>query len=139
MSYVDFSTNGHYTENQPKVTAFVLWCFIVECETGGPTHLSRPPQCRSPCCIITLSAFAMNMVTTTLGFGRPIYKRKYKTACLLSVYGLIKSILMKYSNVTSLPLISLLNHLHWMRIDLKQSVRDALAALQCKLQQRRSL
>lgn len=49
------------SEDQTKITAFVLWCFLREYETGDPMmekHFIRPPY----------FAFTMNTVSTTLEF-----------------------------------------------------------------------
>lgn len=59
------------TENQPKMTEFLLSYFVGEYKIGKPMmqkHLNGPLYCGSPCIIVALSAFAVNMVTTILDF-----------------------------------------------------------------------
>lgn len=54
----------HYyprTEDQPNMTAFVWSCSVIECETDEDiTRLLS-------CCIFALSAFAISMMTISLG------------------------------------------------------------------------
>lgn len=59
------------TLDQPKITAYVLSCFVRECDIEGSmmqNHLIWPSRCGSPCCIVALSALAMSMLSTILEF-----------------------------------------------------------------------
>lgn len=63
-------------KDQPKMTAFVLTCFVCECEIEAPNDAvaSQQAMYMSSYCIVALSTHVISIVTTTLCTCFPSHK-----------------------------------------------------------------